>query len=252
MTEEEPLGAEREPTWDQKVVRLNAALAERGVPYAFGGAIALNYHREPRSTLDIDLNIFVSPEDEETVLATLGDVYDLADQERVKRELRREGQTRSRWGNTYVDLFLANTEFHTAMAERVERQPFGEATIPVLSIEDLLICKALFDRSKGEVARRGGLGTAQVHDMAKTGKTGLAYSGSSGELLLRRSSAAISESARVTSLTGRSNFLAKASAMRCSGSGCCHRACASRWSRRKPAMSSSTPSAEWRLPSTSL
>lgn len=148
MAEEEPLDAEREPTWDQKVVRLNAALAERGVPYAFGGAIALNYHREPRSTLDIDLNIFVSPEDEATVLATLGDVYDLADQERVKRELRREGQTRSRWGNTYVDLFLANTEFHAAMAERVERQPFGEATIPVLSIEDLLICKALFDRSK--------------------------------------------------------------------------------------------------------
>lgn len=148
MTEEEPLGAEREPTWDQKVVRLNAALAERSVPYAFGGAIALNYHREPRSTLDIDLNIFLSPEHEDTVLATLGDVYDLADQERVRRELRREGQTRSRWGNTYVDLFLANTEFHAAMAERVERQPFGEATIPVLSIEDLLICKALFDRSK--------------------------------------------------------------------------------------------------------
>jgi len=148
MAQEEPLDAEREPTWDQKVVRLNAALGERGVPYAFGGAIALNYHREPRSTLDIDLNIFVSPEDEDTVLATLGDVYDVADQERVKRELRREGQTRSLWGNTYVDLFLANTEFHVAMAERVERQPFGEATIPVLSIEDLLICKALFDRSK--------------------------------------------------------------------------------------------------------
>jgi hypothetical protein len=47
MAEEEPLRTEREPTWDQKVVRLNVALAERGVPYAFGGAIALNYHREP-------------------------------------------------------------------------------------------------------------------------------------------------------------------------------------------------------------
>jgi hypothetical protein len=148
MAEKEPLGTEREPTWDQKVVRLNAALAERGVPYAFGGAIALNYHREPRSTLDIDLNIFLSPEHEETVVAVLGEVYDLAEHERVKREMRREGQTRSRWGDTYVDLFLANTEFHAAMAERVERQPFGEATIPVLSIEDLLICKALFDRSK--------------------------------------------------------------------------------------------------------
>lgn len=51
MAEEEPLGAEREPTWDQKVIKLNEVLAERSIPYAFGGAIALNYHREPRSTL---------------------------------------------------------------------------------------------------------------------------------------------------------------------------------------------------------
>lgn len=149
MAEVKPLGAKGgEPTWDQKVVKLNAALAERGIPYAFGGAIALNYHREPRSTLDIDLNIFLAPEYEDTALAALGDVYDLADQERVGRELRRDGQTRSLWGNTYVDLFLANTDFHAAMAERVQRQPFGETTIPVLSIEDLLICKALYDRTK--------------------------------------------------------------------------------------------------------
>ena len=146
--EEEPLGAEREPTWDQKVVKLNEVLAERNIPYAFGGAIALNYHREPRSTLDIDINIFLSPEHEDTVLSALGDVYDLDDQGHLRRVLQRDGQARSSWGDTYVDLFLANTDFHTSMAERVEYQPFGETTIPVLSIEDLLICKALFDRSK--------------------------------------------------------------------------------------------------------
>lgn len=148
MGEEEPLGPEREPTWDQKVVRLNAALAERDIPYAFGGAIALNYHREPRSTLDIDVNVFLSPEHEETVLSALGGVYDLVDREQVGRELREDGQARTSWGATYVDLFLANTDFHASMAERVQRQPFGETTIPVLSIEDLLVCKALFDRSK--------------------------------------------------------------------------------------------------------
>lgn len=148
MAEEEPLGPEREPTWDQKVVRLNAALAERGIPYAFGGAIALNYHREPRSTLDIDVNIFLAPEHEETVLSALSGVYDLADSEKIGRDLRRDGQARSSWGVTYVDLFLANTDFHASMAQRVQRQPFGETTIPVLSIEDLLICKALFDRAK--------------------------------------------------------------------------------------------------------
>lgn len=170
MAEEEPLGAEREPTWDQKVVKLNEVLAERNIPYAFGGAIALNYHREPRSTLDIDINIFLSPEHEDTVLSVLSGVYDLADQGRLRRALRRDGQARSSWGDAYVDLFLANTDFHTSMAKRVEHQPFGETTIPVLSIEDLLICKALFDRSKDWVdieavakTRRGELDRSYIN-----------------------------------------------------------------------------------------
>jgi hypothetical protein len=86
VAEREPLGTEREPTWDQKVVQLGAALSERNIPYAFGGAIALNYHREPRSTLDIDIDIFLSPEHEESVLSALAGVYDLADSERVGHE----------------------------------------------------------------------------------------------------------------------------------------------------------------------
>lgn len=114
MAEEEPLEAERGPSWDQ----------------------------------DIDINIFLPPEHEEAVLSALGGVYDLADQGCVREALLRDGQARSSWGDTYVDLFLANTDFHTSMPERVEHQPFEETTIPVLSIEDLLICKALFDRSK--------------------------------------------------------------------------------------------------------
>lgn len=40
-----------EPSWAQKVLTLNEHLAAANLPYAFGGAIALNYHREPRSTL---------------------------------------------------------------------------------------------------------------------------------------------------------------------------------------------------------
>jgi hypothetical protein len=44
-----------EPTWSEKVVALSRA-------------IALNYHREPRSTLDIDINVFLTPDDETQAL----------------------------------------------------------------------------------------------------------------------------------------------------------------------------------------
>jgi hypothetical protein len=143
-----PAGREREPAWSDKVVQLNAALAARAVPYAFGGAVALNYHREPRSTLDIDINLFVAPVAEEPVLDALAQLFDFVDRHKVRDDARRDGQARTSWGYTYLDLFFANTDFHASMASRVQHQPFGAATIPVLSIEDLVVCKVLYDRPK--------------------------------------------------------------------------------------------------------
>lgn len=43
---------------------------------------------------------------------------------------------------------FADTDFHESMSGRVEHQAFGDIEIPVLSIEDLIVCKVLFDRSK--------------------------------------------------------------------------------------------------------
>lgn len=137
-----------EPAWDQKILRLNDELQAHRLPYAFGGAIALNYHREPRSTLDIDINVFVDPGQGQAVLQALQGLYGLEGQERATADLRETGQARTIWGSTFVDLFLANTDFHTSMASRLERQPFGDGEIPVLAIEDLLVCKVLFDRPK--------------------------------------------------------------------------------------------------------
>jgi len=138
---------EAEPSWEGKVLGLNAALAKAGVPYAFGGAIALNYHREPRSTLDVDINIFLTPDNREPALTALRTLYE-PDEARIGRDLETQGQTRSMWGDTYVDLFFTDTAFHRSMAENVSCQPFGEAQIPVISAEDLLICKVLYDRPK--------------------------------------------------------------------------------------------------------
>lgn len=143
--EEEQIG---EPTWGRKVVALHDRLARSGLPYAFGGAIALNYHREPRSTLDVDINVFIPAERHQEVLIVLGGLFALPDREQVELRLANDAQARTRWENTYVDLFLANTDFHASMAERIERKPFDGAEIPVLSIEDLLICKVLYNRPK--------------------------------------------------------------------------------------------------------
>ena len=46
-------------TLAQRILALEDALA--GVPHAFGGALALAYYAEPRTTVDIDLNVFLPP-----------------------------------------------------------------------------------------------------------------------------------------------------------------------------------------------
>jgi len=46
------------------VARLLAdALEQAAVPYAVGGAIAYGFHGPPRATNDVDMNVFVEPEE---------------------------------------------------------------------------------------------------------------------------------------------------------------------------------------------
>ena len=55
-----------------KIVRLHRALAKKGIPPAFGGALALAWCTErARGTIDIDLNVFVGVEEVDVVLSAL-------------------------------------------------------------------------------------------------------------------------------------------------------------------------------------
>ncbi|HEV2998336.1 MAG TPA: hypothetical protein VGX16_04455 [Solirubrobacteraceae bacterium] len=135
-----------EPSLPEKILAIDRALAGAGIAHAFGGALALAYYAEPRATIDIDVNIFLAPAGYPAVegaLGTLG-VQGGVDQGRVERE----GQCRMDWGGTPIDLFFAYDALHEAMRGAIRREPFGEASIPVLAPEHLLVCKAVFDRPK--------------------------------------------------------------------------------------------------------
>lgn len=140
-----PAGAHLLPS--EKVLALRDALERHQIPYAFGGAIALFYYRDPRSTIDIDLNIFLPPRRHAEVVQVLATLYPI-EAEKVGADVAAAGQARSTWDATYLDLFFADIDFHDAMAKRVRRQPFLGGEINILSPEDLLVCKMLFDRPK--------------------------------------------------------------------------------------------------------
>jgi hypothetical protein len=149
-----------------KILEVDQSLESAGVDHAFGGAICLGYHTEsPRATVDIDVNISTDPQHARAVLKALpaGVHWDAAD----VRQITRDGQARVFWDQTPIDVFFPQHELHSALRARVERVPFGGATIPILSATDLSIFKAMFDRPKdwvdiGEMLAYGGVDVAAV------------------------------------------------------------------------------------------
>lgn len=135
-------------TLDEKVALLAGAFAGAGVPYAFGGALALAYYAEPRGTIDVDVNVFVDAGGAGAVLDLLAPLGVGVRKRETLVRIRRDGQVRLIWDETPLDLFFAHDPFHASVAERVRDVPFADQTITILSPEDLVVFKAAFGRRK--------------------------------------------------------------------------------------------------------
>ena len=130
-----------------RVLAVCAALDERSVPWALGGALALAYAtEEPRGTRDIDINVFVPASGAPVEFAALpeGVMHSTADVEAVHRH----DQVRLMWDDTPIDLFFAAESFHFDVQQRCRLVPFAGRLIHVLCAEDLAVFKAMFDRGK--------------------------------------------------------------------------------------------------------
>lgn len=137
-----------------RVIGIHRALSEGAVPHAFGGAIAFAYHAEPRATRDIDVNVFLPQSDSRNALQTLGDLGVTIDIDRDFARVERDSQVRVRWGPVPIDLFFSALDFHDDCRRRVRMVPFGDLEIPILSAEDLAVCKVAFNRDKDWVDLR--------------------------------------------------------------------------------------------------
>ncbi len=141
-----------------KIVAIDRAL--RQTPHAFGGALALAYYAEARSTVDIDVNVFVPPDRASEVLGPLGRLgVGVAG---AGEAIERDGQVRVMWDDIPVDLFFAYDRFHDAAAKATVEVPFAQGSIRVLSAEHLVVCKAVFDRPRDwvDIESMISLGTA--------------------------------------------------------------------------------------------
>lgn len=133
---------------DEKVVALERALRDAGIPHAFGGAIALAYYATPRGTQDVDINLFVPAGRLDRVLAALHPLGVDPPSQRLRRQALRDGQVRVEWDGTPLDLFFSYDALHDSCRERRLEVAFPGQSLTVLSAEDLAIFKVLFSREK--------------------------------------------------------------------------------------------------------
>ena len=127
-------------------MRLHEVLDRHGIPHAFGGALAVDYYRVPRGTIDIDLAILLPPGERDRVIDALEEEFLIPDKQGLAREIDQRDQGITHWHETRVDLFFSIHEFHDAVAKRVRRVGFKSTTIPIVSAEDIVVFKVLFDR----------------------------------------------------------------------------------------------------------
>jgi hypothetical protein len=129
------------------VVELHDGLEAARLPHAFGGAFALLWCTgEPRTTVDIDLNVFVPPTEVGRVLAALP--ADVVPTDADVEALAGVGQCRLFLEGIPVDLFLDTTGFHADIHVHVDRHELGGRSLPFLGCDDLAVFKAFFNRRK--------------------------------------------------------------------------------------------------------
>jgi hypothetical protein len=147
------------------IIELHDGLDAAGIPHAFGGAFALLWCTgEPRTTIDIDLNVFAPPSDTQRVLEALP--AEITPSEEEARILTTVGQCRLWFDGIPVDIFLGTTPFHDDLhLHTVEHQLAGRS-LPFLGCNDLAVFKVFFNRRKD---------WADIEDMLRAGHLDVPY-----------------------------------------------------------------------------
>lgn len=149
----------------EAIVELHDGLESAGIPHAFGGAFALLWCTgEPRTTIDVDLNVFAPPTDTQSVLEALPTAIVATDDDVAK--LTTIGQCRLMFEEIPVDLFLDTTRFHDDLHLHTVEHPLAGRQLPFLGCNDLAVFKAFFNRRKD---------WADVEEMLRAGRLDVPY-----------------------------------------------------------------------------
>lgn len=128
--------------------QLAKKLESRGQEYALGGAIALGYWGTPRGTVDVDLTVYLPPDQPSRCISLLEDIGCTVSPTEATASLREHGFCRVAFAGIRLDVFLPIVPFYGAARLRRKRMELAAQPIMVWDAESLTVFKMMFFRRK--------------------------------------------------------------------------------------------------------
>lgn len=135
---------------------LSESLKREKVVYGLGGAFAYGFWAVPRSTIDIDINIFteseeISPAEVERLLDVLQKMGCEFVWEKARKQALDRFEINVTLDNYRIDLFLPCLPFHGSAKKNLQTVIFQGREIEILSAEDICVFKLMFFRPKDKL-----------------------------------------------------------------------------------------------------
>jgi Nucleotidyltransferase of unknown function (DUF6036) len=129
--------------------RIGDLLEADGIEYAIGGALALGVWGVPRGTKDVDLSVFVDPDNLDGMFAVFERAGIMFDRAAAARNVERTGLLRGLLGRIPVDAFISRHPQFLEMRTRRQRvaTPDG-GHLYFITAEDLCVMKLVYGRDK--------------------------------------------------------------------------------------------------------
>jgi hypothetical protein len=141
--------------------KIAAALDAAACEYALGGAIALGFWSPPRGTLDVDVTLFLPPEQPSACIRLLQTIGCEMQTSVALRSLSEHGFCQVQYAGIRLDVFLPTVPFYELACQRRRRVQLGDQPVMIWDAETLCVFKMMFFRRKDladveQILRTGG------------------------------------------------------------------------------------------------
>ncbi len=133
---------------DDAAADVSAKLSELGVPHMLIGGLAVSAWGEPRATLDVDLCLWVSAGELETMVGHLVSEYEALSNDPVEFVRRTSVLPIRTPTGIRVDCVFGRLPYEKRAISRSRDRLLGGRPVPVIPVEDLILVKLASEREK--------------------------------------------------------------------------------------------------------